>query len=273
VVVVARDGATTEVAKTPASAAYGVSSDLVVFQDAKATDGSFAPAPEGPVRVWSGGKVRTLVANAKASRTELLDARLVDGVPTALVSEWLDGGGPDDTFEELVRIDLRNASRITLVRRDGWESSHDAARLLPGGDVAGLFHSAADVFLARWSPETKEPLWSVQIGTDVSIDLSRLDGVIATVESRFDPARRISTVVDVTKRDPATGSVKTAETVGLKETDGKIDTNLWCRDWLGPTRLACGRSSGAPVAISLEDGAITALPGEPGALPMVIPPS
>lgn len=119
------------VSTAPAAAAYGIATDLVVFQSAQQRQNTYPPSPDGPVRVWSDGKVRDLAAHPDATRTELLDARLVDGVPVALIVERFGEVGPDDAFEELVRVDLRDDSRTTIVRRPAWESAHAAARFLP----------------------------------------------------------------------------------------------------------------------------------------------
>ena len=270
VVIPGEDDEATQISSAPAAVAYGIGADLVVFQDGQREQHIYPPRADGPVRVWSDGKVRDLAAHPEATGAELLDARLVDRVPVGLIAERFGGVGPDDTFEQLVRIDLRDDSRTTFVRRPAWESAHAAARLLPGGDVAGLFHSEALVLLARWSPGAQEALWTVEVGADTHVDLTRHDGVIAIVESAFDTERDLAPAVTVTTRDPATGKPGPSETTDLADPDDRIGTGLFCRDWIAPAQLACGRSDGGPVAISLDEGSFTPLPGAPGAIPTVI---
>jgi hypothetical protein len=74
----------------------------------------------------------------------------------------------------------------------------------------------------------------------------------------------------VIPRDPATGATGPAEKVVVQDPDGRLQAGLFCMDWLSPSQLACARSDGAPVALSRTDGQVTPLPGEPGAIPMVI---
>lgn len=133
------EGGSTDISARPAAGAYAVGTDLVVFQGAEPSGDVFPPGADGPVMVWSAGEVRDLPTDPGASRAFLLDAAVVDDVPVALVVERFGDVAPDDTFEALVRIDLRDATRTTIVRRPAWESGHWAARFLPDGDVIGLF--------------------------------------------------------------------------------------------------------------------------------------
>jgi hypothetical protein len=95
-------------------------------------------------------------------------------------------------------------------------------------------------------------------------------GAIAVIESSFDAERDLAPAVTVTTRDPATGKPGPSETIDIADPDDRIGTGLFCRDWLVPAQLACGRSGGGPVAISLHEGSFTPLPGAHGAIPTVI---
>ena len=269
VVVTYPDGETTQVSTEPAVAAYGVTREVVVFQDAQPLDARFPPGPEGPVRVWSDGETRDLPKDPDAGGVDLLDARVVAGVPVALVAERFGGIGPDDTFEELVRVDLRDDSRTRIVRRPAWESTHTAGRLLSDGDAVGVFSAEAWVLLGRWAAGQEDALWTVEVGFDTRRDLTVRGGVIATIETGFDAERDFTPRVTVTTHDPATGAPGTPRTVDVDDPDDQIGTGLFCRDWLDATQLACGRSGGVPMAISIRNGSFKLLPGEPGAIPTV----
>jgi hypothetical protein len=266
VVFVPPDGEPFQVSTTPAAIAFGPATDTFVYQDAGGSPEIYPPLTGGPVRVWSGGKVRGLPANPNASQVRLLDARKVGDVPTVLVAERFDDDAPSSYFEELVAIDLRTDARRIIVRRPAWESGHEGGRLLPDGDVAGLFHSEASVLLARWSAKTHRAVWTEEIGTDMSADLLWRTGVLATVESAYDGGP----VLTVTPRDLATGAAGPVEKVAVQDPDGTLQAGLFCMDWLSPRQLACARSDGAPVAISLNDRQVAPLPGDSGAVPTVI---
>jgi hypothetical protein len=266
VVFVPPDGDPVQISTTPAAIAFGLGTDTFVYQDAAGSTAVYPPVAGGPIRVWSAGKVRTLAGDPNASGIWLLDARKVGDVPTVLVAER-QGDAPTNRFEELVAIDLRTDARRIIVRRPAWESSHEAGRLLPEGDVAGLFHSEASVLLARWSAQDHRAVWTKEIGSDMRADLLWRTGALATAEYPYEEDGRVVTVIP---RDLATGAAGPAEKVAVQDPDGTLRAGLFCMDWLSPDLLACARSDGGPVALSRSDGRITRLPGERGAIPTAI---
>ena len=258
------------VSTAPAAAAYGTDPDLVVFQDAE-PGMVYPPRPTGPVRLWSDGDVRSVPANPDATRTQLLDAGVVGGVPVALITERISGAGPRDGFEDLVRVDLRDESRTIVARRPASESGLDAARLLREGDVIGLMNSEAALLLARLSPNEEDALWTVQVGRDTHLDLAPLGSDVFTVEPSFDEERDFAPVLTVTMHDPTTGKRLQSETIDIQDPRGEIGSGLFCRDWLTPTDLVCGRGDGDPVTVSTKDGSFAVLSsGVSGAIPTVI---
>ena len=270
VVRVAADGRSTVVSDEPAAVAFGLGADLVVFQGGSVEGSSYPPGPEGPVRAWAGGAVRDLPLAPAATRAALLDAGLVDGAPVALVAERFGEVGPDDTFEELVLVDLLDDTRTTLVRRPAWESGHLSARLLPDGDVIGLITSEAQVLLTRWAAGSEEAVWTVEVGVDIRVDLAVLDGQATTVQPSFDEARGFVPMLTLTAYDAATGEPSGPRVVEVVDPEGTIDTGLSCDEWLSPSLLACSRAGGSPLGVSTDDGAVVELPGEPGARPTVV---
>lgn len=255
-----------QVSTTPAAIAFGPATDTFVYQDAGGTPEMYPPYADGPVRVWTGGKVRALPTDPKAPRVRLLDARKVGHVPTVLVAERNEGAAPESTFEQIVAIDLRTDARRVIVRHPAWETGHEAGRLLSDGDVAGLFHSEDGVYLTRWSAKTNQAVWTREIGSDMRADLLWRTGVLSTVTYSHEGGP----VVTVTPRNLDTGAAEPADRVAVQDPDGMVQAGLFCTDWLSPSQLACARSDGAPVAISRNDRQITSLPGEPGAIPTVI---
>jgi hypothetical protein len=253
--IIPASGDSTEISTRAAATAYAVGTDLVVFQDAEASGGVFPPRGAGAVMSWSGGEVSSLPIDPDASRVFLLDLAVVDGATVVLVAERFGEVRPDDTFEALVRIDLRDGSRTTIVRRPAWESGHSAARLLPDGDVIGLLTSEAQLLAARWSPMSEEALWTVEVGVDTSRDLTLRNGTITLIQSSFDSARGYTPVLDVTTLD---------------ETNGEIETGLFCRDWVSGSTLVCGRGGGVAISVSVEDGSFGLLPGETASIPTVV---
>jgi hypothetical protein len=272
--VVSVDGSSTSVAADPAAVAFAIGTDLIVFQDAEPSGGAavFPPWAAGPVKAWIGGEVRTLPAHPDARRVLLLDAALIDGAPFALVAEFFGEVDPEDTFEELVQIDLRDDTRTTIVRRSAWEAGHFAARLLPGGDVIGLFWSDAPrVSLARWSTASEDALWEVEIGVDFHVDLALRDGEV-TLTRAFGRASDLALMMTISTHDGITGDEQSSASIEIEEPYGEIDSGLFCRDWASATAVVCGQPTGTPIVVSALDGSFARLPGEPGSIPTVVRP-
>lgn len=271
--VVSPDGNSTQVSTRPAASAYAAGGDLVVFQDAEPSSGVFPPGAGGPVIAWSNGETRDLPTDPEASRLFLLDVAVIDGAPVALIAERFGEVGPDDTFEALVRVDLRDGTRTTILRRPAWESGHSGARFLPDGDVIGLFASEALVLLARWSPTSEEALWTVEVGVDTYRDLTLRNGEITLIQVAFDDARNLTPVLTLTTIDETTGDEVESTSVDIEDPGGEIETRLFCRDWDSRSTLLCGRGGGVAVSVSVDDGSFGLLPGEPGALPTAVRPA
>jgi hypothetical protein len=265
VALLAGDGTTTEVSATPAAAAYALGTDLIAFQEADPDDGSYPPWPGGPVHVWEGGVTRELAADAGARRVTLLDARMIDGIPVALVAEVIGEVGPDDTFELLVRVDLRDDSRTILVRRPAWESSTVAARVLQDGEVVTLYGVDASFVLARWRPGDDAPRWQTHAGIDTRLDLAMRGDEITVVEARFGPG---TPELSVTPYDSATGARQPASATTVELHDQELQTALTCRSWPAPDQLLCGRSDGPPITLEIDTGTWVELDGAAGAVPM-----
>jgi hypothetical protein len=264
----AGDGTRTPVSATPASVAYAIGTDLVAFQDHADPGGpSWPPEPAGSVHVWDDGVTRDLAADADARRVTLLDARMVAGVPVALVAEIIGEVGPNDTLELLVRIDLRDDSREILVRRPAWESGTVAARLLQEGDVVALQSLEARFFLVRWHPGDDAPRWETHVGTDTRLDLAPRGDEVAVIEARFGLDTR---ELSVTSYDSATGDPRPASAATVDLDDEGLQGGLTCRSWLAPDQLLCGRGDGPPIILAIDTGTWVELDGAPGALPMAV---
>ena len=203
----------------------------------------------------------------------LLDAGAVNGVPYALVSEHTRGTRPSDSFEEVVRIALRDGSRTTILRRPAWETGYGEARLLAGGDVLGLVFSLIYHSLVRLSPSaTPTVRWEAFVGVDADFHLVLREGVPSTVSFRRDRDQGPAPVLTIVRHDVASGSLGAPTIVDVTDPDRRIGSALWCRDWLSPTELACGREDGPPVAISVADGSFRVLSGGRGAVPTAVRP-
>ena len=251
------------ISTAPATVAYGVGPDLVGFQE----------EGEGPIKVWFRGAVRDLPMGPGRPYVRLLDAGALNSVPYALVSEHTRGRAPKDSFEEVVRIGLRDGSRTTILRRPAWETGYGEARLLPGGDVLGLVFSLIYYSLVRLSPSaTPTVRWEAFVGADADFHLVLREGVPSTVSFRFDRDRGRAPVLTIVRHDDASGSLGPPTTVDVADPDRRIGSALSCRDWLSSTELACGREDGAPLAISVVDGSFRVLPGGRGAVPTAVRP-
>jgi hypothetical protein len=271
--IVSPDGISTSVVRDPAAVAFGIGSDLVVFQNVEPRGLRFPPVGASPVRVWTGGEVRTLATDPDTRRAFLLDAAMIDGAPIVLVAERFGEVGFNDTFEELVQIDLRDDTRTTVVRRPAWESGHFAARLLPDRDVIGLFASEAHVLLARWTATSKEPIWSAEVGIHISVDLALRADEVTLIQPSFDTEQNFTPVLSISARDQATGDELSSDSIHIDDPDGEIDTGLFCSDWASPTAVVCGRAGGVPIVVSVVDGYFDRLPGGQGSIPTVVRPT
>jgi hypothetical protein len=258
-----------QISVDPAARAFALG-DTVVYQAAADTAAGlgavFPPEAAGPVRVWSEGEVRDLSAGGGVVRTTLLDARFVDGFPIALVAE-VSGTGPDDTVEALVKVDLRDDSRQTIMRRDSWESSTVQARLANNGDVIALVGSGSLLLLNRWS-ETGLGEWTAEVGSDESLELA-IDADTAVLTS-FRTDADLLPVLDTRSFDVDTGALGPQDSVSIADPDGRLANGLTCWDWLTDSQLACSMAEGPPVALDLEAGTFDYLQGQVGGVISVV---
>lgn len=259
----------TRIADGAAAVAFAVGSDIVVHQPASTDLAAYPPSPEGSPVAWISGERQDLPVDPDARGARLLDAAVLDGVPVALVAESHGGVGPDDTFEELVLIDVEGGTRTTVVRRPAWESAHLDARLLPDGDVVGLFGSESLVLLARWSAGADEALWTTEVGADGRPTLAVLDEQISVIEAGFsedfEPVLRIG-------RHGLDGTDQGEETVTVADPAGALGAGVFCSDWHDAAHLLCGRSDGPAVLISPAARAFEELVTAAGAYPTAVRP-
>lgn len=268
--VMSGDGALTRISHRPAAAAYGVRDDIVVFQGSDGAGEVYPPSPGGPVELWSDGHVSQLPVSPGAGSVRLLDAGLIDGRPVALVAERFSEGDPARAAEALVLIDLEElAPRTVVPRQPAWEASYQAAHLRPDGDIVGLWQAGVRVQLMRWSSSEGLRAWSVVVAEDRVVSLVGSDESVAVVQVSFDRQRGFTPVLTVTRHDPATGEPQDPTVVDVVDREGALDSSVFCRDWLTSSDLACARSAGAWVAVSV-DGSFDEMGGPPGAIPSVV---
>lgn len=236
----------------PAGLAFGLGEDLAVFQSDP--DG-YGAAASGPVRMWSAGELRTLPSDEGAIDVGLLDAEWIDGEPYALLRERFGGVSPDDTFEALIRIELRTGAREQLVRTPAWESGMQSARLLPDGDIIGLMSGEAHLFAVRWSGAQQS--WSTEVGIDTTLDFASLGDVHAVLGLDDNDRLGLRTI-----------DAETGEVTATTSLDPSVPApDLRCRDWLDDATLLCAVPDGDPVALSTTSGAVRTLPSTAGAIP------
>lgn len=220
--------------------------------------------------MWSDGAVRELPMSPGATSVRLLDAGLVNGSPVALVAETFNDGQPERAAEALVQVDLEDLTRLTVApRQPAWESGHQAAHLLPGGDIVALYQQGVEVHLVRWSSREGRRAWSVKVAEDRVVSLAVSDASEAVVQPSFDKRRGFAPTLTVTRHDSVTGEPQDSTVVDVADPEGAIDTALLCSDWLTTSALACARSGGPPVVIA-DDGSFHELVGPSGAIPSVV---
>ncbi|HSP04398.1 MAG TPA: hypothetical protein VLR27_12890 [Acidimicrobiales bacterium] len=247
--------------------AFAIGSDIVVHQPASTTFPEYPPTPEGTPTAWLSGEEQALPVNSDARSTRLLYATVLDGTPVALVAESYGGVGPDDTFEELVLIDIADGTRSTVVRRPAWESAHLDAAVLPDGDVIGLFAAESLVLLARWSPGQDDPAWTVEVATDSRPTLTTVDGQIRVVDAGFD--EDFAPVLRIRAYD-TDGQEQSDRSVPVADPDGELGAGLFCTGWYDATHLLCGRSDGPPIVVSLTSGTYRQTDSATGSFPTVV---
>lgn len=266
--VVLHDGpAPTRISDGPAAVAFAVGADIVVHQAASADFPQYPLSPDGVPQVWVSGERRDLPVASDAVRARLLDARSLDGVPVALLAESYGGVGPDDTFEALVLVDLETLDRRTVVRRPSWESGHINARVLPDGDIIGLFGAESLVILARWSPGIDEPVWSAEVATDRGTTLTMVDGQIRVIAGGF--TDDLTPVLEISSYG-LDGTGQGEDTVTVADPAAELGTGLFCTGWYDPAHVVCGRSDGPPIVASTTAGAFQPLPAAAGSYPTVV---
>lgn len=247
--------------------AFAIGSDIVIHQPASTAFTDYPPTAEGTPTAWVSGEERALPVSPDARSTRLLDATVLDGAPVALVAESYGGVGPDDTFEELVLIDVTEGTRSTVVRRPAWESAHLDAAVLPDGDVIGLFASESLVLLARWSPGEDDSAWTAEVATDSRPTLTIVDGQIRVVDAGFDedlaPVLRIGAY-------GTDGREQSDESVPVADPAGELGAGLFCTGWYDDTHLLCGRSDGPPILVSLTSGTFRQTESATGGYPTVV---
>lgn len=263
------NGALTRIARGPVAAAYGIQHNLVAFQGADRPADGYPPSPEGPVMVWSDGSARQLPHSPGASSVQLLDAGTVDGHHVALVAERFNEWQPEQAMEALVLVDLEDlASRTVVAGQPAWESGHAGAYLRPDGDIVGLYHQGVEVHLVRWSSRGKR-LWAVKVAEDRVVSLVASEASVAVVQSSFDKRRGFAPVLTLTRYEPTTGEPRDPTVVEVVDREGVIDAGILCREWLTASELACARSGGTPLAVSVA-GSFYELGGPTGAIPTVV---
>ena len=137
----------------------------------------------------------------------------------------------------------------------------------------GLVFSLIYYSLVRLSPSATPTLrWDVFLGADANFHLVLREGVPSTVSFRFDRDRGRAPVLTIVRHDAASGSPGPPATVDVSNVDLRLDSALYCRDWISSTELACGRNDGPPLAISVVDGSARVLPGGTGAVPTAVRP-
>jgi len=247
--------------------AFAIGSEVVVHQPASRSFPEYPATPEGTPIAWVSGEERALPVSADARSTRLLDATVLDGAPVALIAESYGGVGPDDTFEELVLIDIADGTRSTVVRRPAWESAHLDAAVMPDGNVIGLFASESLVLLARWSPGAAEPAWTVEVAADSRPTLTLVDRQIRVVDAGFD--EDFTPVLEIRAYD-TDGQELSDESVSVDDPDGQLGAGLFCAGWYDATHLLCGRSDGPPIVVSLNSGTYRQTESATGSIPTVV---
>ena len=260
----------TQVTETPAAVAFATGPDTVVYQPARQETAVFPPGAEGAPRVWTDGEERDLPVGDDVRRIALLGVAAIDDAPVALIAETYGGVGPEDTFEELVLVDLRDDTRTTVVRRPSWESGHVAGRVLPDGDIVGLFVAEAHTYIARWTAGADDPVWSTEVAVDSRRTLTMRDGTITVVESAFDDDFRPVLTISSYGTD---GSALSSESLTIADPDEDLGAGLHCIDWYDESHLACARGDGPPILVSTTARTFTELPQTgTGAIPRIVPP-
>lgn len=262
-------GATTRIADGDAAVAFAVGPDLVVHQPASTAFAEYPPTPEGDPVVWISGEERVLPVDPDARSVRLLDASTLDAATVALIAESHGGVGPDDTFEELVLVDLETFERTTVVRRPAWESAHVEARVLPDGDVIGLFASESLMLLARWAPDEDGAVWTVEVGSDSRPTFTMHGDRIRVVDSGFDGD--FEPVLSI-RRYGTDGTEQDEQTVTVADPAGELGAGLFCTSWLDDVHLLCGRSDGPPVVISLAARSYEQVVATTGSYPTAVRP-
>src|SRR3546814_5734554 len=104
----------------PTTLAFNVGGSQLVAQADAAPDGTDVPSHTGPILVVHDGEI-TEISPGSGEQIRLLDAAMVEGRPTALATVRR-GSTPEDTEEELVRIDIESGDTTSAGAVGGRES-------------------------------------------------------------------------------------------------------------------------------------------------------
>ena len=263
-------GQSARIADGAAAVAFAIDTDVAVYQPASSTaSAEYPPSAEGAPVAWLSGEARALPVESDARSVRLLDATRVHGAPVALVAESYGGVGPEDTFEDLVLIDLQTLERTTVVHRPAWESGHFDARVLPDGDVIGLVASESLVLLARWNPRSAVAVWTTEVTDDRRPTLTTVNDEIRVVDTAFD--ENFQPVLRIRHYD-TDGVQHDDRTVPIADPTGELGAGLFCTGWYDDVQVVCGRSDGPPIVISLTAHSYEPLDAATGAYPMLVRP-
>lgn len=258
VVLTGSDGDLVEVTSEPAAVAYAVGTEFVVWIAADSSNGWVPMRASGPVMLWNGSESAALQTGDGVQFSQLLDAGIVGGRPTAVVAE-VRGSSPFDTIETLVAIDLATQERTIVVERPAWESTHVEARILSDGDVLGLVQESVTLVLNRWTQGEQEPTWSREVGIDTRLSVAVRDEQASVIHVSWDSADGLIITVDHVDLGTGAPGTTTSVTPGA-DPSGTVAV---CGDWLTDSTLVCSGSEGPPLLINL-DGSVTPLDAPDG---------
>ena len=210
---------------------------------------------QGPVRAG-----RTTFPNELdlgEGETRLLDAAIVDGAASALVTRRT-GTTPENTTERLLLVGVEDRSVTDLGVVGGWESGLDDGRFADGA-IALLKSAEGFTWIAALDYSGTE-LWATPETFDATLRMTVSSDTVLALNPSW-AADGAAPIFPIRRFELRSGELMETVSTRLTPVDGVALDEVYCRRLVMWPAPSCGQSSGPPVQIDFYTRTIAPLLG------------